>query len=230
MIINGFLKMTLLDFPGHVACTVFTAGCNMRCPFCHNASLVTDINPDERVSKDYIIDFLKKRKGLLDGVAITGGEPLLHSDIGGFIGEVRALGFAVKLDTNGTFPDKLALLTESGVIDYVAMDIKNCPEKYAETIGVPSFDIAPIKESIKILMTGNTDYEFRTTVVRQFHDIDSIEKAANLISGAKRYFLQSFTDSGNLIGQNLTGVPKDEMLKMAQAAQKYVKYTSVRGI
>ena len=230
MIINGFLKMTLLDFPGHVACTLFTAGCNMRCPFCHNASLVTRIHPEETIAREDIIDFLKKRQGLLDGVAISGGEPLLHDDLADFIREVRALGYTIKLDTNGTFPDKLAALIESDQIDYVAMDLKNCFEKYAETVGIPSLDITPIKESIRILMKKKVTYEFRTTVVRQFHDIDSIKKAASQITGADRYFLQAFTDSGNLIGENMTGVPKEEMLQMAQAAKQYIPNVSIRGI
>ena len=230
MIINGFLKMTLLDFPNHVACTVFTAGCNMRCPFCHNASLVTKINSDERISEKYIMNYLEKRKGLLDGVAITGGEPLMHTDIADFIKDIRSLGYKIKLDTNGTFPERLSALIDKGMLDYVAMDIKNCPEKYAETTGVPSFDFTPVNESVKILTEGKTDYEFRTTVVRQFHDISSIERAASFIAGAKQYFLQSFTDSGNLIGKNMCAVTKDEMLKMAQAAQKYVLKTFVRGI
>ncbi|MBQ7718396.1 MAG: anaerobic ribonucleoside-triphosphate reductase activating protein [Clostridia bacterium] len=230
MIINGFLKMTLLDFPGRVACTVFTAGCNMRCPFCHNAPLVTEINTDERIAAEEVISFLKKRQGLLDGVAITGGEPLMQKDIADFIAEIRALGYSVKLDTNGTFPERLEELIKSGVLDYVAMDIKNCPGLYAETVGVPSFDITPIKESVKLLLEGGVDYEFRTTVVRQFHDVNSIEKAAEWIKGAKRYFLQAFTDSGNLIGENMSGVPKEEMQKMAEAAKKYIKAVSLRGI
>ena len=156
MIINGLMKMTLLDFPGRVACTVFTAGCNMRCPFCHNALLVTDIHNEDRIEEDEFFSFLEKRKGLLDGVAITGGEPLLQKDIGDFIKRIKDTGFSVKLDTNGSFPGKLAEIIESGAVDYVAMDIKNSPEKYPVTVGVPDFDITPVKESVNILLSGKT--------------------------------------------------------------------------
>lgn len=222
--------MTLLDFPGRVACTVFTAGCNMRCPFCHNALLVTDIHNEDKIAEDEFFSFLEKRKGLLDGVAITGGEPLLQNDIGDFIKRIRDIGFSVKLDTNGSFPGKLSEIIESGAVDYVAMDIKNSPEKYAETVGVPDFDITPVKESVNILLEGKTDYEFRTTVVREFHTVESTEKAAEWIKGAKRYFLQAFKDSGNLIGKNMSGVSKEEMEKMANAAKKYIKNVQLRGI
>lgn len=230
MVINGLMKMTLLDFPGRVACTVFTAGCNMRCPFCHNAPLVTDIDPLERIGTDEIFRFLKKRVGLLDGVAITGGEPLLQLDIEDFIREIRALGFAVKLDTNGTFPDRLKALVDSHLVDYVAMDIKNDPEHYPHTVGAECFDLAPIEESKNLLLSGVVDYEFRTTVVAQFHSVGRIRAAAEWIAGAKRYFLQSFTDSGNLISEGLTAAPKDVMEEMCRAAREFVPDTELRGI
>lgn len=230
MVINGLMKMTLLDFPGRVACTVFSAGCNMRCPFCHNAALVTDIDPDERIDMDELFAFLKKRAGLLDGVAISGGEPLMHPDIADFIRNVRALGYAVKLDTNGTFPDRLASLCEAGLVDYVAMDIKNAPLAYARTVGVESFDLAGVEESRNYLLSGAVDYEFRTTVVAQFHTVESIRSAAEWITGAKRYFLQAFTDSGNLISEGLTAVPKPVMEQMRDAARVFVPDTSIRGV
>ena len=230
MVINGLMKMTLLDFPGRVACTVFTAGCNMRCPFCHNAALVTEIDPGERIELDEIMSFLKKRVGLLDGVAITGGEPLLHADIADFIREVRALGYAVKLDTNGSFPERLEALVREGLVDYVAMDIKNSPELYAKTIGVEGFDLAPVERSKDFLLSGAVDCEFRTTVVAQFHTVDSIAAAAKWIAGAKRYFLQQFTDSGNLIADGLTAASKDIMEEMRDAARVFVPSTSLRGV
>ena len=230
MIINGFLKMTLLDYPQHVACTVFTGGCNMRCPFCHNASLVTKTEQSERIPCEEIFDFLKKRQGLLDGVAITGGEPLMQNDIEDFIGEVRNLGYKIKLDTNGTFPQKLENLIKKEYVDYVAMDIKNCPERYAETIGCKEFDITSVNESRLILLSGIVDYEFRTTVVKQFHDSESIENAAKWIKGAKRYFLQAFKDGGDLIGEGLCGLSKDEMLSLKKAAEIYVTNTYLRGV
>lgn len=230
MKLHGFQKMTLLDFPGKVACTVFTGGCNFRCPFCHNALLVTELDEAEIYDEDEIISFLKKRKGLLDGVAVTGGEPLMSDEIIAFIKCIKDEGFAVKLDTNGSYPERLKYLVNSGLVDYVAMDIKNSKELYAETAGLPKLDISKIEESVSFLLEGNVDYEFRTTVVRQFHTVESIASAAEWIKGAKRYFLQSFTDSGNLIGESMSGVPKEEMEKMREAASQFVSDTSLRGI
>ena len=230
VVVNGLMKMTLLDFPGRVACTVFTAGCNMRCPFCHNAALVTEIDPSERINEGELFDFLKKRVGLLDGVAITGGEPLLHQDLSDFIREVRALGYAIKIDTNGSFPERLEALVAEGLIDYVAMDIKNAPELYSRTVGVEGFDISPVERSKDFLLSGAVDCEFRTTVVAQFHTVESITGAAKWIAGAKRYFLQQFTDSGNLISDGLTAASKDIMEEMCEAAREFVPATQLRGI
>lgn len=230
MRIDGLQKMTLLDFPGKVACTVFTGGCNFRCPFCHNALLVTELpeNPDYTI--DEILSFLKKRSGLLDGVAITGGEPLMNPDIADFIRKVRDLGYSVKLDTNGSYPERLKSIVGEGLVDYVAMDIKNCKEKYAETIGLKSYDLSKIEESVDFLKSGTVDYEFRTTVVDEFHTVDDIRKAAEWIKGAKRYFLQNFVDSGNLIDGSVTGVSKQTMLEMQKAAADFVPQTEIRGI
>lgn len=230
MRIDGLQKMTLLDFPGKVACTVFTGGCNFRCPFCHNALLVTELpeNPDYTV--DEILSFLKKRSGLLDGVAITGGEPLMNPDIADFIKQIRELGYAVKLDTNGSYPDRLKSIVAEGLVDYVAMDIKNCKEKYAETIGLKSYDLSKIEESVEFLKSGTVDYEFRTTIVNEFHTVEDIRKAAEWIKGAKRYFLQNFVDSGNLIDGSVTGVGKQTMLDMQKVAADFVPQTEIRGI
>ena len=230
MKLHGFQKMTLLDYPGKVACTVFTGGCNFRCPFCHNALLVTELDEAEEYDEDEIIEYLKKRKGLLDGIAVTGGEPLMTQETVGFIRRIKAEGYAVKLDTNGSYPDRLKQLVSEGLVDYVAMDIKNSKELYAETAGLPKLDISKIEESVGFLLEGRTDYEFRTTVVRQFHTVESIADAAKWIKGAKRYFLQSFTDSGNLIGEGMSGVPKEEMELMREAASQYVESVSLRGI
>ena len=152
--IHGFQKMTMLDFPGKVACTAFTAGCNFRCPFCHNASLVTKINNDEIYSQEEIFDYLNKRKGILDGVCITGGEPLLYDGIIDFIKKIRDIGLLVKLDTNGSFPEKLEFLIDNGLVDYVAMDIKNSKDKYAETIGLKEYDISNVEKSVSLLLEG----------------------------------------------------------------------------
>lgn len=228
MIISGFQKMTLLDFPGKVACTIFTGGCNFLCPFCHNALLVTEDFKAE-FSEEEILSFLEKRRGLLDGVCITGGEPLLHKDITDFIRKIKEMDYAVKLDTNGSFPDRLKALVNDGLIDYVAMDIKNCMEKYALTAGSNEIILPQIEESIDFLLSGKVDYEFRTTIVKEFHDINDISAAAERIKGAKRYFLQYFEDSGGLISGGLSAVDKETMELMKKAAVKFVPETAVRG-
>lgn len=227
---HGFQKMTLLDYPGKVACTVFTGGCNFRCPFCHNALLVTQLNEAEDYDEEEIIGYLKKRKGLLDGVAVTGGEPLLSDETVEFIRRVKGEGYAVKLDTNGSFPERLKYLVNEKLVDYVAMDIKNSKELYSKTAGISNLNLSAIEESVSFLLEGNVDYEFRTTVVNGLHTVESISAAARWIQGAKRYFLQNFVDSGNLIDESMTGVSKEEMEKMRQAALQYVPNVQLRGI
>ncbi len=230
MKINGFQKLTLLDFPGHTACTIFTGGCNLRCPFCHNALLVTEADELEEYPEEEILAFLKKRQGILDGVAITGGEPLMQRDIRAFIEKVRTLGYAVKLDTNGTFPKQLRELTDAGLLDYVAVDIKNSREKYAETTGMRELNLSGIEETVRLLLQGRVPYEFRTTVVREFHTPEDIQKIGEWIKGAERYVLQHFEDSGNLIGKNMHPVSKEEMMEMQRIVQNYVGSAEVRGI
>ena len=230
MRIHGLQKMTLLDYPGNVACTVFSGGCNMRCPFCHNAPLVTHLNDTPLIDENEVLSFLSTRKGLLDGVCFTGGEPLLQPDIASFIKKVRAFGYKIKLDTNGTFPDKLEELVGDGLIDYVAIDIKNTFEKYPETVGIKNFDVTPVKRSIDFLMKSDIEYEFRTTVVKEFHTVEDIEKIAEYIKGSKGYFLQNFTDSGDLIGDNLHPHDKGTMYEMLEKVQKYVNISAIRGI
>lgn len=230
MKISGFQKMTLLDYPGKVACTIFTSGCNLRCPFCHNASLVTKIDQNNFYDEEEVLKYLEKRKGLLDGVCITGGEPLLQSDIFDFIKKIKDMGYLVKLDTNGTNPKKLQELVKSNLIDYVAMDIKNSKEKYAETSGIENLNINSIEESVNFLLSDSVDYEFRTTVVDRFHTIQDIEKIAMWIKGAKRYFLQDFVDSGDLIGENMGSVGEEMLGKMCSVVRKFAENTSIRGI
>jgi len=227
---NGFQKMTLLDYPGKVACTLFTAGCNLRCPFCHNASLVTHVDMDYTFSEEEVLEYLKKRFGLLEGVCITGGEPLLQPGLMEFIRKVKELGYAVKLDTNGCFPEKLRRLVEDGLLDYVAMDIKNAPEKYSASVGLETFDMDPVRESIQFLREGRVEYEFRTTVVRELHTVQDIEKIAQWIQGAPRYFLQNFVDSGDLICENMSAVSKEELEQMREVAARYVEEAVVRGV
>lgn len=229
MKIAGFQKLTLLDFPGKTAATVFTPGCNFRCPFCHNASLVLHTDEAE-FSEEEVLAYLNKRKGVLDGICITGGEPLLQTGIEDFMAKVKELGHMIKLDTNGSFPEKLRKLVGAGYVDYVAMDIKNSKEKYAETMGLGNFDTSKIEESISFLLSGAVDYEFRTTVVSELHSEEDIEKLASMISGAKRYFLQNFVDSGNILGENLSAATPEKLESMRKIAEKYIDIVGVRGV
>ena len=227
MRLGGLLKMTLLDFSGRIACTVFTEGCDFRCPFCHNASLVTHFG--EGISVDSFFSFLKKRQGMLDGVCISGGEPLLHPDIEGFIRKIRELGYAVKLDTNGAHPEVLGALIAAGLLDYVAMDIKNSPAKYAETAGLSAMP-AGVEKSVALLLSGVVPYEFRTTVVEELHEASDFAAIGEWIKGAERYYLQKFTDSGDLIGEGLSA-PTDEKLRACLAAVvPFVPSASLRGV
>ena len=230
MIIKGVQKLTLLDFPGRTACTVFTAGCNFRCGFCHNALLVTETDGGFVPEKEFF-DFLSTRKGILDGVAITGGEPLLQKGIKDFIGRIKALGFAVKLDHNGTMPELLKEIIDDNLIDYVAVDIKNSPEKYAATVGLSSFDITPVKKTVDMLIGGRIDYEFRTTVTAELFEKGDFIKIGEFIKGAKRYFLQQFKDSGELIEKDFFS-PCDEktMREYAETVKPFVECVEIRGI
>ncbi|MBO4950195.1 MAG: anaerobic ribonucleoside-triphosphate reductase activating protein [Clostridia bacterium] len=229
MLIKGLQKLTLLDYPTKTACTIFTGGCNFRCPFCHNASLVLDVNEGEKHEADEVLAFLGKRVGLLDGVCVTGGEPLLQKDIKEFLKAIKEMGYAIKLDTNGYSPEKLMEIVEEGLIDYVAMDIKNCKEKYSETAGI-DIDMAKIEKSVSFLMNSGIDYEFRTTVVKEYHTLSDIEKIAGWISGAKRYFLQSFVDSGDLIKDGLSAVDKETLDSMKNVCTWHIKNTETRGV
>lgn len=229
MIIKGLQKTTLLDFPGKVACTVFTAGCNFRCPFCHNASLVISPDTSDVISEDELFAFLKKRRGILDGVCITGGEPLLQRDIEAFIAKIRELGLAVKLDTNGAYPERLKSIIDAGLLDYVAMDIKNSKKKYALTAGA-DVDIDKISESVRILMSSDVQYEFRTTVVRELHSPEDIKSIGEWIAGADKYFLQSFTDSGEIIGDGYSAHTPQDMGVLLDIAKQYIPTAALRGI
>ncbi len=231
MLISGLQKLTLLDYPGRVACTVFTGGCNFRCPFCHNASLVLPEQMVQDTNEEEVLSFLKKRVGVLDGVAITGGEPLLHKDIGGFLSKVKALGYEIKLDTNGSFPELLMELVQDGLVDRVAMDVKNSPELYAHTVGLEKLDMAPIERSKEFLLSGTVDYEFRTTVVKGLHTRESLRGAAEWIKGAKEYYLQQFKDSGNVL--NIAGLGafnEKEMHALADGLRDLVPSVQVRGV
>ena len=238
MKIHGLQKMTLLDFPEHVACTVFLGGCDLRCPYCHNYELATGKVPPV-MEEEELLAFLAKRKGLLDGVAITGGEPCLHRDLPDFIARIRALGFAVKLDTNGTHPDMLREVLEKGLVDYVAMDVKNSPARYALTAGLteketdensePAF-VSAVRESIRLLMESGVDYEFRTTVVEELHREEDFEEIGALIKGAKRYFLQCFTDRDTVPYAGLSAPSKAKLEACAAIVRRYVGDVKIRGV
>lgn len=224
MNIQGFLKLTLLDYPQKTACTVFTGGCNLRCPFCHNASLVK--NPTEQENKtDEVLDYLKKRTGILDGVCITGGEPLLQPDLKDFIKAVKELGFLVKLDTNGTLPKRLKEVI--GLVDYVAMDIKASFDNYPNATYC-DIDRSVYEESINIIKNSGIDHEFRTTCVKGIHTIKDFTQIGELLKGEKKYFIQGFVDSGNLL-ESGQAFSKDEMLEFLNEIKKYIPEAELRG-
>ena len=228
----GVEKSSLVDFGDKLTCTVFTHGCNFKCPFCHNATLVILPNEVDSISEDEFFSYISKRKGVLDGVCVTGGEPLLSSGITEFIKKIKSLGLLVKLDTNGSFPDKLESLLDQKLVDYVAMDIKNCKEKYAITSGINANSeyIEKADRSIDIIMQKAPDYEFRTTVVRELHTIEDIVKIANRIKSAKKYFLQTYVDSGNTIKVGYSAYSASEMLEILENTRKVLPVTNLRGI
>ena len=229
MDIQGLQKMTLLDWPGKVACTVFLGGCDFRCPFCHNAELLEGDLP-AALTQGELLDFLRRRRGLLDGVCVTGGEPLLRADLAGLLEEVKALGYPVKVDTNGSHPARMVELWERGMVDYVAMDVKNSPDRYPETAGVPGLDLGPIRESIAWLLEGHVDYELRTTAVRQFHDGDSFRAIGGWIRGAARYYIQNFTDRDTVAFAGLSGFDKEELEGFAGLVAPCVEHVELRGV
>ena len=226
----GLQKLTLLDYPGHMAATVFAGGCNFRCPFCHNRSLVFLNENESEIATDDIMDYLSKRNKVLDGVCVTGGEPLLQKGVKEFIIKVRNLGLKIKLDTNGSNFEMLKELIDEKLVDYVAMDIKNAPEKYSQTIGLQDYDIKEVEKSKNYLLEGHVDYEFRTTIVEQYHDVSDIELLAKWIKGAKRYFLQNFEDHGTCIQEGMSAVSEDTLKQMREVAKKYIDLVEIRGI
>ena len=229
MKIHGLQKMTLLDYPGKVACTVFFGGCDLRCPFCHNAELLDGSAPPV-MDEEELLRFLEKRRGLLDGVAFTGGEPLLQKDLPDLAARIRVIGYPVKLDTNGTHPERLGKMIRDGLVQYVAMDIKNSPERYAETAGLDRIDLEPIRESAAMLMEGRTEYEFRTTAVAELHDDRSFERIGTWIRGAKRYFIQRFTDRDTVPFGGLHAPEEAQMRHWAEIVRPYVPSVELRGV
>lgn len=228
MQIHGLQKMTLLDFPGKVACTVFLGGCDFRCPFCHNSELLDGSMPVEMDDIE-LLGFLKKRVGLLDGVAITGGEPTLQPELPELLARIKALGYPVKLDTNGNHPAVLRALVEKRLVDYVAMDIKNSPTRYAETAGLQSLDLTAIRESVEFLLSGTVDYEFRTTTMAELHDDLSFREIGPWIQGARRYFLQPFTDRDTVMTAGFHAPTEEQLAQYAEIVRPFVQEVSVRG-
>ena len=225
--------MTLLDYPGHIAATIFTPGCDLRCPFCHNSELVLD-NSELEYYPEEVLAFLATRKGKLGGIAITGGEPLMQADIDEFIIKVRDLGFKVKLDTNGTYPDRLQDLLSRKLVDYVAMDIKGSPEKWAKTVGLSGDGsrllFGKTLRSMSIIKLSGIDYEFRTTIVKGLHELSDMDSLGQLVRGAKRYFLQNFKDSGAILEGTWGSWDKDTLLAMLEVIRKYVPNAELRGV
>lgn len=211
MKISGFDKLTLLNYPDKVACTIFTSGCNLRCPFCHNSGLVT--NNYNEISFGSIYEYLKKRIGILDGVCITGGEPLIHADIKDYIKKIKDLGYLVKIDTNGCNPKLLKELIDLKLVDYIAMDIKNIYSKYDITSGV-KVNIDNIKKSISIIENSGIDYEFRTTIVKEFHSTQDIKEILSYISSNSNYYIQNFKNSNDVFNRNLSSFSEKELVEM----------------
>ncbi len=244
MLINGLQKTTLLDFPGKVACTIFLGGCNFRCPFCQNAGLVLAPADEPLIASEELFRFLKKRQGILDGVCITGGEPLLNPDIEALMTDIRSLGYLIKLDTNGYFPERLKRLTAMGLVDYIAMDIKAPLGEYARAVGLRVFDAAPIEESVRHIMSCGVDYEFRTTAAKGLITRDGFIAIGEWLRGAKRYFIQAFRDSDMLICKRLRSVEDgcpppiallaefdgNELHAFADAVRPYFGEVGLRGV
>jgi len=230
MKIIGLQKLTLLDYPGKVACTVFTEGCNFRCPFCQNSKLVLPNHQAQSISSESVLQFLKKRKGLLDGICISGGEPLIHPEIYDFILQVKTLDYAVKIDTNGSYPSRLKELVQHHLIDYIAMDIKSSPERYCMAAGTTENPITQIEESVNFIMQCNIPYEFRTTVVKELHTAEEFAAIGHWLKKAKAYYLQGFVDSEQVLQQGLHAYTKEEMEGFLDIIRTYIPNTFIRGL
>ena len=230
MVIHGLQKLTLLDYPGHTACTVFTGRCNWRCPFCHNASLV--LRPEEQpvIDQEEFFAFLKKRRGLLDGVAVTGGEPTLNRDLPDFLRRVKEQGFETKLDTNGTNPAMLREILSAGLADYVAMDIKAGRDNYPAVTGTVRPGLAAVEESVELLKACGVEHEFRTTVVRELHSEADFADIGRWLRGEERYFLQAFKDSGDLVSGSCSPCTREEMERFLSVVRESIPGAELRGM
>ena len=228
--IHGFQKITLLDYPGKVACTIFLGACNFRCPFCHNGSLVLAPEKEPLIPVEDVWKVLKKRQGILDGVCITGGEPTLSVGLMEFIEQIKEMNYLVKLDTNGARPEVIKELLDHQLLDYIAMDIKNSPEKYAQTAGITQVDMNKINESVELLKSNVVDYEFRTTVMKELHEKEDFERISEWLAGSKRYFLQTYKETELVICPGFSSYSKDELEKFVQIARQTIAQVEIRGV
>lgn len=228
MLILGLNKTTLLDYPGHLAATIFTGGCNFRCPYCHNGDLVLRPNEQKAIPFEEIIDHLNKRKGVLEGVCITGGEPTLANDLYDVIAEIKKMGYLVKLDTNGTNPFIIRKLLSEGMLDYVAMDIKTTWDKYPLLTGAMDDEVKAVKETCEILLRGEIDYEFRTTVVKEYISESDICNISDALNGAKAWYIQNYRDAEGVIEKGLHGYSEDELRNIITRVCKTNVY--LRGV
>ena len=229
MKISGLEKMSLVDFDGYVSATVFTAGCNFKCGFCHNSPLVLDVKNLPSIPEEDVLSYLKKRVGILDGVCVSGGEPTLNKDLPFFIEKIKALGYKVKLDTNGTNPEMIKSLFDSGLCDYFAMDIKNNLQNYAKIIGFNEYDTKNVEKSVDYFLSGNTPYEFRTTLINEYHKKENIALIGKWIKGADKYFLQKFKNSESCIQSHLSAVDEINVLEFLDILKKDIPNTYLRG-
>lgn len=229
MRIGGLMKLTLLDYPGRVACTVFLEGCNFRCPFCHNSHLAEARSEDSIVEEEFF-EFLEKRKGVLDGVCVSGGEPLMNDDVISFLQKIKDMGYSIKIDTNGSYPKRLEKVIELGLCDYVAMDIKNSFDKYGMTAGIENANINSVVESIELLKKSEIPHEFRTTVVKEFHKSCDLEEIAQLVGKDEKLFIQPFRMSENVFDKTLNGFEDDEVRALLTSARRFAPLSEVRGI
>ncbi|MCM1306603.1 MAG: anaerobic ribonucleoside-triphosphate reductase activating protein [Bacteroides sp.] len=229
MKINGYEKFSMVDFEGKICCTVFTGGCNLRCPFCHNGALVVGDVKANQIDDGEVIEYLKKRKGLVDAVSVTGGEATLQPDLADFLCRVRELGYVIKLDTNGLRPDVLKSLIDDGLVDYVAMDIKNSPEKYPMTVGLKSVDLDKINESMRVIKDSGVRHEYRTTIIKEFHTMGDMQKIADWVSGANAYYMQKYKDSEGCISHGYHEIDKTTAEAFAKLFEGKVKKVGLRG-
>jgi len=229
MLICGFEKMSLVDYDGLVACTIFTGGCNFKCGFCHNSALVLSANSLVTIPEEEVLSYLKKRVGVIDGVCVSGGEPTLQKDLPDFLEKIKKLGLKIKLDTNGTRPDLIKSFNENGLVDYFAMDIKNDRKNYAKIIGFDTYNTLKVEQSVKYFLTSNADYEFRTTLIKEYHSEDNIRAIAEWIKGANKYFLQKFRNGENCILQNLNEVPLSTAKEYQNILSPFIKKVSLRS-